>query len=205
MSGHARKWIGGIVAVSTVLGLSPRTAEANIVTYRFVNASASFITDQFSAPGASSFTLNINGTFSYDLINLVATAVDVTLSGPIPPIISQFEAYPYTDDILVAGGGFSGFPPRAFTAQNSPFDDQLTVGFEDPFSNAADRVNAFDMTSPAYGSFTEIAVTGMIVRIPEPASIAVFGTALVGFGVMRRRRKFGVRKADKRSHETKDN
>src|SRR5881275_815087 len=96
MSGHARKWIGGIAACLTVLGLS-LPAGANVVTYRFVNASASFVTDQFSAPGATSFTLNINGTFSYDLTNLVATAVDVTLSGPIPPIISQFEAYPYTE------------------------------------------------------------------------------------------------------------
>jgi hypothetical protein len=66
MSGHARKWIGDIVAVLTVLGLS-FPAGASIITYKFVNASASFVTDQFSAPGATSFTLNINGTFSYDL------------------------------------------------------------------------------------------------------------------------------------------
>src|ERR1044071_6781981 len=129
------QWIGGIVGYLIVLGLSLPVG-ANIITYKFVNASASFLTDATSCCGVTNFTLDIDGTFSYDDVNLVATAVNVTLSGAIPPQINQFEAFPYTQ--VCTGLGFSGFPPRSFCAENAPFDDEIAVGFAHSFDNSAD-------------------------------------------------------------------
>ena len=166
---------------------------ANSITYELINASASFSTDSGSAVGATFFTLNIGGTFTYDTTNLVATGVDITLSGPIPAVISQFEAYNYST--VFTGIVFSG---TAFSAINPPFDDAISLRFLNSLGNSADPLTqfapAFMMVSPAYGIFTATSVTGFaepVSQAPLPAALPLFtsGVGAMGlFGWWRKRK-----------------
>jgi VCBS repeat-containing protein len=126
----------------------------SLITYELVDATVSF--------PAIPLILNMEGTFTYDTTNLLATKVDITLSGPIPAVIGEFEAYSYTE--VFGGIVFSGI---AFSALNPPFDDAISLRFLNPFGNSEDPLISFLMQSPAYGSpFYATSVTGYAVPIP---------------------------------------
>jgi PEP-CTERM motif-containing protein len=194
----AGRLINGCAAAGVAAVAMVECANASTVTYELVNASASFSLDAASPVGATSFALNIGGTFTYDTTNQVATGVDITLSGPIPTTISQFEAYDYTE--VFNGIVFSG---TAFSAINSPFDDAISLRFLNTLDNSADPLTqlapAFMMVSPAYGIFTATSVTGFAepvsqapaptAAVPEPSTWAMMILGFLGVGFIAYRRK----------------
>lgn len=174
--------IGGMTLIATA------QANAAVITYELVNASASFSTDAASPVGATSFTLNIGGRFTYDTTNLIATSVDITLSGPIPALINEFEAFNYTT--VFTGIGFTG---AAFSAINPPGSDVISLRFLNPLGNSVDPLTqlapAFMMISPAFG-FTATSVTGFAdPHVPLPATLPLFVTGLGALGLIGWRRR----------------
>jgi hypothetical protein len=67
-------WLSRSLAVIVLSSLSAgMSAHADILSYELVNATATFTDDHFNP---ISFTLAIDGTFSYDTIKLVAIGSD---------------------------------------------------------------------------------------------------------------------------------
>jgi hypothetical protein len=93
--GYARKGLCSIAAFA-VISVMQYPAKANTITYDLVNVTASFSIGPGGPTGPTSFTLNLDGTFTYDTTSQVVTGVNINLSGPIPAIYSQFETYNYS-------------------------------------------------------------------------------------------------------------
>jgi hypothetical protein len=142
-------------------------ANADVITYELVGVTATF--GPFSAANQpTSYTLNINGTFSYDTTTPAATSVDITVT-TVDPVSSLID-----DALKEYTALFSSTFIGNFSAVNG--DVAISLLFANPLGDSADPFANFLYESSAIGSpITAISVTGTATPVAVPAPVVGAG------------------------------
>jgi hypothetical protein len=167
----------GVTAFFFVAVAAP--ASANTITYELVDATATFVANP-SIGEMTSYTLNIDGTFTYDTTTLAATSVDITLSGaPVSPqidnVLREYTKSP-------AGISFTGPAFSAVTNDNC-CSVAISARFANPLDYSADPLVDFLYETSA-GPTYAISVTGFADPTPLPAALPLFATGLGAMGLL---------------------
>jgi len=152
-------------AVTTAASASPITYELEGVTAKFVDNTE---TDVFT------------GTFTYDASTTTLSSVSITVSGPVDPGVFNIPGnrpLPFSYQIQFSDSSYTWI---------MSFEDTLNVS-PDLLSTVFECTNGVDCPNGSAGSPLTNGVTGAAV-VPEPASLTLLLSALVGLGAVRRKR-----------------
>ena len=148
----------------------------------------SYALSNFGPPtiGSDGFT----GTFTFDSAVPSLISVDITVTGPF--LADVFTVPVLASDTHKGCGPLSGFSlslGSCFVAADTSGSEQLLLTFTQLLSTEKDLAGSFAVANSRFvfdGAFAFGEADP--VSLPEPATVSLFGAALVGLGLMRRRR-----------------
>jgi len=148
-----------------------------------IGIDASVLKNIATSFSASGITNSYHPTIEQDGVFYLATIPGPTFTGPNEPGGTGFLSFSQAD--LQASDFLSyDFTTGTFGSSNPNFNgDPLTFGLTQLTGIGLDQ------TGNIVTQFQDLSFD--VLQTPEPASLAVLGTALVGFGAIRRRRKVG--------------
>jgi hypothetical protein len=184
----------GILTLATVIALAAGAAEANPITLNFSSTGTSltaFYGDRFSESGVPSGTLNLDTshsqlvTVNWAKLNIadytydnggfeakpISLGFDLTLDG-VTHNLSQSGTWSITptyDSIL----SFSALSPVLFNTPDGSWNVSLL---------------GFSVGGGVLGSFST-PVQAQVTPTPEPATLLLIGTGLIGGGIQRWRKR----------------
>lgn len=163
--------LGALVLVALYLAVQP--AAAGPLTYTLSNATAIF----------SQGTVDLSGTFTIDPQTGNPSNIDVTATGPLPPLAQSPDVF--TNPLT------NGSASIIVTDSSS---DQLTFIFNQFLTNAPAILTfeEIDYTTTTQAFGTSSTTGSANVGVPEPASLAIFVSALAAMGFFGRRRRDAV-------------
>jgi hypothetical protein len=176
-------FLGAMLIATTAYMATPTPATAIPITYTFTPATGATAT--YGNLGTVTFT----GTFIFDPATSVLSAVNITATGPVPPLSKSPETI----------NSIQGNTPASFVAETSGATPAQSIlfTFTDDLSNALDTLSSVQITTlinlPNPPVEASTSVTGAAVPANEPTTFALLGGALGLFFLRRRRTGAGGR------------
>jgi hypothetical protein len=193
---HARPFGSAFAGCFIVFCLA--SANATTITDMISFDISGFVATNTPAPPPPQSTVTGSVTITFDPLQTTGTpitpvdAVNLTIAGHTYSTSEVNFQYSPFQNALVIGAGPAGNPNNIVLGDNNfqlafkPVSPLLTF---DLFEYAASGIN-----STAYISSNPLDATIAVSQVPVPGSLVLLGTALAGFGVIRRRRKGGCKR-----------